>query len=185
MKILHHLRSHCSVTLCVAVLIAAGSSATLSAQNNDPVATGYTQPFPIAENRGSVALYQVIKKINSRASVLMITAHPDDEDGALLTYLSRSQGVRVGLLSLTRGEGGQNLMSGDLGDALGLIRMQELLAADQYYGVSQFWGTVIDFGFSKTREETLAQWGEERSVTPFAPFASSVRWCCFRPSPAM
>jgi len=141
--------------------------ALLTAQtilNDDPVATGYRQPFPIAENRGAVALSQVLKKINTSASVLMIVAHPDDEDGATLAYLSRNLGARVGLFTLTRGEGGQDLMSGDMGDALGLDRMQELLAADQYYGVTQFWGTVVDFGFSKTREETLSQWGEERSL---------------------
>jgi LmbE family N-acetylglucosaminyl deacetylase len=153
-------------TRCIlpAIIFLAAATACAQITVDDPVATGYRQPFPIAENRGSVALSQVMKKLTTRASVLMITAHPDDEDGATLAYLSRGLGARVGLLTLTRGEGGQNLMSGDLWDALGLIRMQELLAADQYYGVTQFWGTVVDFGFSKTREETLAQWGEDRAL---------------------
>jgi LmbE family N-acetylglucosaminyl deacetylase len=93
---------------------------------------------------------------------MLIVAHPDDEDGGLLTYLSRGQGARVAMLTLTRGEGGQNLMSGDFDDALGLIRTQELLASDRILGVDQFFGTEVDFGFSKTKEETFAKWTHDR-----------------------
>jgi LmbE family N-acetylglucosaminyl deacetylase len=93
---------------------------------------------------------------------MLIVAHPDDEDGGLLTYLSRGQGARVAMLTLTRGEGGQNLMSADFDDALGLIRTQELLAADRYMGVDQFFGTEVDFGFSKTKEESFAKWTHDR-----------------------
>ena len=93
---------------------------------------------------------------------MMIVAHPDDEDGALLTYLSRGLGARCTLLTLTRGEGGQNAMSGDDYDALGLIRTNELLKAGEYYGAKQLWGTEIDFGFSKTQEEAFARWGHDR-----------------------
>jgi LmbE family N-acetylglucosaminyl deacetylase len=89
-------------------------------------------------------------------------AHPDDEDGALLTYLSRGMGVRVTLLTLTRGEGGQNAMSVETYDALGLMRTNELLKADQYYGAEQLWGTEADFGFSKTQEESFARWSHDR-----------------------
>ncbi len=128
----------------------------------DPVATGYRQHFPAAENRGSAALWQVLKKLNTRASLMNIVAHPDDEDGGMMALASRGAGARVALFTLTRGEGGQNIMSGDLWDQLGLVRTQELLAADDYYGASQYWGSVVDFGFSKTREEALQQWGHER-----------------------
>jgi LmbE family N-acetylglucosaminyl deacetylase len=93
---------------------------------------------------------------------MMIVAHPDDEDGALLTYLSRGLGVRTSLLTLTRGEGGQNAISADSYDALGIIRTHELLKADQYYGAKQLWGTEADFGFSKTQEESFARWGHDR-----------------------
>ena len=93
---------------------------------------------------------------------MMIVAHPDDEDGALLTYLSRGMGVRCTLLTLTRGEGGQNAMSADSYDALGIIRTSELLKADEYYGAKQLWGTEADFGFSKTQEEAFARWGHDR-----------------------
>lgn len=113
-------------------------------------------------NRGTEALEQNLKKLSTRASLLMIVAHPDDEDGGMLTYESRGQGARVGMLTLTRGEGGQNVMSGDFDGALGLVRTQELLAADRYMGVDQMFGTEVDFGFSKTKEESFAKWTHER-----------------------
>jgi len=118
--------------------------------------------LPIAEDRGEAQLEQTIKRLGTTASMLVIVAHPDDEDGALMTYLSRGKGARVTLFTLTRGEGGQNLMSADTEDALGLIRTNELLKADEYYGARQLWGTEIDFGFSKTQEEAFSQWGHER-----------------------
>jgi len=113
-------------------------------------------------NHGAPALEQLLRKLRTRASFMLIVAHPDDEDGGMLTYLSRGQGARVAMLTLTRGEGGQNLMSGDFEDALGLIRTQELLAADRYMGVDQLFGTEVDFGFSKTKEESFAKWTHER-----------------------
>jgi LmbE family N-acetylglucosaminyl deacetylase len=118
--------------------------------------------LPLPEDRGAAALEQAIRRLNTTASVLAIVAHPDDEDGALLTYLSREMGARVTLLTLTRGEGGQNAMGGESYDALGLLRTSELLRADLYYGVRQMWGTEADFGFSKTQEESFARWGHER-----------------------
>jgi LmbE family N-acetylglucosaminyl deacetylase len=118
--------------------------------------------LPIAEDRGQAALEQSLKRLQTTASVLMIVAHPDDEDGALLAYLSRGLGARCTLLTLTRGEGGQNAMSADSYDALGLIRTNELLKADENYGAKQLWGTEVDFGFSKTQEESFARWGHDR-----------------------
>jgi len=118
--------------------------------------------LPLPEDRGAAALEQAIRRLGTTASVLAIVAHPDDEDGALLTYLSRVQGARVTLLTLTRGEGGQNAMGAESYDALGLIRTNELLRAGEYYGVRQLWGTEADFGFSKTQEESFARWGHER-----------------------
>ena len=94
--------------------------------------------------------------------MMIIVAHPDDEDGALLTYLSRGLGARATLFTLTRGEGGQNAMSADTYDALGIIRTNELLKADEYYGAKQLWGTEVDFGFSKTQEEAFQKWGHDR-----------------------
>ncbi len=118
--------------------------------------------LPLPEDRGSAALEQTLKRLGTTASVMMIVAHPDDEDGALLTYLSRGLGVRATLLTLTRGEGGQNAMSVDSYDALGIIRTNELLKANEYYGAKQMWGTEVDFGFSKTQEEAFNKWGHDR-----------------------
>lgn len=116
----------------------------------------------IPANVGTAALQQSLVKLRTRASLMMIVAHPDDEDGGMLAYEARGQGAHVAVLTLTRGEGGQNLMSGDFDDALGLVRTQELLAADRYMGVNQMFGTEVDFGFSKTKEEALAKWTHER-----------------------
>src|SRR5579875_1974378 len=116
-------------------------------------------------DRGAPGLSRWLAAIQTRASLLMVTAHPDDEDGGLLAYMSRGLGARAVLLTLTRGEGGQNAMSPDLYDALGLVRTQELLASDRYYGVDQYWGREIDYGFSKTREEALDKWGYERTLS--------------------
>ena len=94
--------------------------------------------WPIAENRGAAALDVALRQLHTRASMLMITAHPDDEDGGTLAYESRALGARVGLLTLNRGEGGANEMSSDFWDALGLVRTEELLQADRYYCASQY-----------------------------------------------
>jgi LmbE family N-acetylglucosaminyl deacetylase len=114
-----------------------------------------------AENKGAAAAYGALLRLRSTATVLHTTAHPDDEDGALLTWLSRQQGVRTGLLTLNRGEGGANLIGPELYDALGILRTEELLAAGRYYGVDQMFTRVTDFGFSKRLDETLAHWGRE------------------------
>ncbi len=116
----------------------------------------------ISPNRGAAAVWQSLKKLHTRASLIMITAHPDDEDGGMLAYESRGLGARVALLTLNRGEGGANVMSSDFWDALGLLRTEELLTTDQYYGVEQYWTRVCDYGFSKTMQEAFQKWGEQR-----------------------
>jgi LmbE family N-acetylglucosaminyl deacetylase len=93
--------------------------------------------------------------------ILYITAHPDDESGAVLTYLARGLHADVALLSLTRGEGGQNVLGPEQAPQLGLIRTQELLAASRGYGVKLFFTSAKDFGFSKTPGETEKIWGDQ------------------------
>ncbi len=128
----------------------------------DSAITPALTPLDVAANRGAAALWQTLKKLGTRASLIMITAHPDDEDGGTLAYESRGVGARVGLLTLNRGEGGANVMSSDYWDALGLVRTQELLTAGRYYGVDQYWTRVCDYGFSKTLNEALTKWTEDR-----------------------
>jgi LmbE family N-acetylglucosaminyl deacetylase len=109
---------------------------------------------------GAAAAWQKLAKLRTTASVLHTTAHPDDEHGGVLTMLSRGEGAQVSLLTLTRGESGDNALGPELFDALGLIRTEELLLADRYYGVDrQYFGTVVDYGFSKRLDETLEKWG--------------------------
>lgn len=129
-----------------------------TAVNHDPQASVQ----PLAFDRGAAALWQSLQKLHTRASLLMVTAHPDDEDGGMLTYESRGVGARVTLLTLNRGEGGANVMSSDYFDGLGLVRTNELLQAGRFYGVSQYWTPVIDYGFSKTKEEALDKWGHDK-----------------------
>jgi LmbE family N-acetylglucosaminyl deacetylase len=116
----------------------------------------------IAPDRGAAGMSRLLRSLQTRASILLFTAHPDDEDGGMLAYETRGLGARGGLMTLNRGEGGQNVMAMDLYDALGLLRTQELLMADRYMGVDQFFSRVVDYGFSKTREEALEKWDHER-----------------------
>lgn len=95
----------------------------------------------------------------------MIAAHPDDENTALLAYFARGRSVRTGYLSLTRGEGGQNLIGPQQGEQLGVIRTQELLAARRIDGAEQYFTRAIDFGYSKTADETLEKWGREKVLS--------------------
>ncbi len=117
---------------------------------------------PLPEDRGADGLAQTLRKLDTWASLMFIVAHPDDEDGGMLAYESRGLGARTAIVTLTRGEGGQNAMSGESYDALGLIRTNELLLADQYSGSEQFFATVADYGFSKTIDEAHQQWGHDR-----------------------
>ncbi len=133
-------------------------------QSHEGSIQAHVRSRPLEMDRGASALWQNLLRLHTRASMMMINAHPDDEDGGQLTYESRGDGARVALLSLTRGEGGQNLMSSDLFDALGLVRSEELLETNEYYGSQLFFTPAIDFGFSKSKEEALQKWGHERSL---------------------
>ncbi len=115
----------------------------------------------LAQPSGSARLQLDLDKLQTVGSVLHIAAHPDDENTDLLAYFARGRNLRTGYLSLTRGEGGQNLIGSEQGDAMGLIRTQELLAARRVDGAEQFFTRAIDFGFTKTTAETFEKWGKE------------------------
>src|SRR5947207_12429459 len=114
---------------------------------------------------GAAEITLQLQKLTVLSSVLMIAAHPDDENTALLAYFARGRKARTGYLSATRGEGGQNLIGPEQGDLLGVIRTQELLAARRIDGAEQFFTRAIDFGFTKTPEETIEKWGRERILS--------------------
>jgi LmbE family N-acetylglucosaminyl deacetylase len=107
---------------------------------------------------GVAALASTLRQLGSNKRVLMIGAHPDDEDTQLLVLLARGMGAQAAYLSLTRGEGGQNLIGPELGPELGIIRTEELLAARELDGARQFFTRAYDFGFSKSADETFRFW---------------------------
>lgn len=118
----------------------------------------------IPQDTGAPGAWQKIQKVRTTASVLHGTAHPDDEHGGVLAKLSRGDGARVILMTLTRGESGDNAIGSQLFDGLALIRTDELLTADTYYGVDeQYFTTMIDYGFSKRLDETTEKWGLENA----------------------
>jgi len=106
-----------------------------------------------------------IEKLAVVGSALYIAAHPDDENTAMLAWLAQGRKVRTAYLSLTRGDGGQNLIGTEQGDALGVIRTEELLAARGIDGAEQFFTRAVDFGFSKGPEETLRFWGHDEILS--------------------
>lgn len=111
-------------------------------------------------NLSSSEIKLALKKLNVLGSVLYIAAHPDDENTAVLSYFASGRLTRTGYLSLTRGDGGQNLIGSEQSDELGVIRTQELLEARKKDGAEQFFSRAIDFGYSKTADETFKIWGK-------------------------
>src|SRR5688572_28110535 len=129
-------------TLSLLSLLVLGAAGTTAAQQLAPAGTG-----------GVGALAHALRQLGANKRVLFIAAHPDDESTQLLTYLSRGLGAQVAYLSLTRGEGGQNLIGPELGPDLGIIRTEELVAARSVDGAMQFFTRAYDFGFSKSAAE--------------------------------
>src|SRR4051812_30210151 len=115
------------------------------------------QPLPM--DTGHTGVEQMLTKLRTTARLMYITAHPDDEDGGLLALEPRGHGVTVELFTLTRGDGGQNKTGASFSDELGVLRTLELLESGRYYGVTQRFSRVADFGFSKTADETFQKWG--------------------------
>ena len=127
------------------------------------VRPGAVEPLP--QDSGAPGVWQKIRKLQTTASLLHTTAHPDDEHGGMLALMSRGQGARTALLTLTRGESGDNAIGSELFDALGLIRTEELIVANRYYGVDeQYFTSVADYGFSKRLDEALDNWNREATL---------------------
>lgn len=120
---------------------------------------GPIKPTPAGE------ILSNLKKLNVLGSVLYVAAHPDDENTLLLAYLAKDRLVRTGYLSLTRGDGGQNLIGPEQGENIGVIRTQELLAARRVDGPDQFFSRAYDFGFSKSTDEAVRTWGQDKILS--------------------
>lgn len=122
----------------------------------------FAQSIPVST---SADVYISMQKLKVLGSVLYVAAHPDDENTRLLTYLSKDKLYRTGYLSVTRGDGGQNLIGNEQGIELGMIRTQELLAARRIDGGEQFFTRAYDFGYSKSPEETFSKWDKEKILS--------------------
>lgn len=169
-QLIHYLR--CNWTVCFLLLIAlllipvflfashpgdAPDAATNSSQFASLPYMGVPPELP--QDQGQPGLRENLRRLSTTARLMQTVAHPDDEDGGMLTLESRGRGDTVLLLTLNRGEGGQNKIGSNLFDVLGVVRTLELLAADQYYGVQERFTRVADFGFSKSADETFEKWG--------------------------
>ena len=143
---MHHTRIGCLLITGILCILLLGSGVVLSD----------TRPLP--EDQGAIHLYQLLTKLKTTARLMQVVAHPDDEDGSMMTLESRGKGASVLLFTVNRGEGGQNKFGTESSDELGILRTLELLEADKYYDVQQRFSHVVDFGFSKTAEETFSKW---------------------------
>src|SRR5210317_539383 len=110
-------------------------------------------------------IYHSLQKLNFLGSALYIAAHPDDENTRLISYFSNEVKARTGYLSITRGDGGQNLIGPEIGELLGVIRTQELLEARKIDGGEQFFTRANDFGYSKHPKETLEFWEKDKVLS--------------------
>jgi LmbE family N-acetylglucosaminyl deacetylase len=149
-----------TLLLAAAAVISTLSTITLLLTQLPARLSGQQQPFT-----GTPEMEQRLRQLNELGTVLMIAAHPDDERTAVLAYFARGRYMRTAYLSLTRGEGGQNLIGSEQGAQLGIIRTHELLAARKIDGAVQFFTRAIDFGFTKTASETLEKWGHDRILS--------------------
>ena len=138
---------------------ASASENQQSLETNFPQLPYQGTPPALPQDQGKLGLRLELRRLGTTARLMQTVAHPDDEDGGMLTLESRGRGASVLLMTLNRGEGGQNKVGSNLSDVLGVLRTEELLAADEYYGVQERFSRVADFGFSKNPEETFAKWG--------------------------
>src|SRR3954452_9383420 len=129
------------------------------------VAAAAAGPDALAQDKGAAGTWQRLLKLQTTASLMHTTAHPDDEHGGMLAQMSRGRGARVSLLTLTRGESGDNAIGPELFDAVGLIRTAALPRGGRYYGIdAQYCTPMVDDGCSKRLEEALGKWARENGL---------------------
>ena len=147
------------------------TTVALAAQQRAPQ---YRVP-PLTDVSGAPGLSLALRKLNTVGTLMHATAHPDDENNAMLALYARHLGVRVALVSATRGDGGQNEIGPELFDALGILRTEELLAAHQYDGAEQYFTRAVDFGYSFSQEETFEKWGRQEILGDFVRHIRTLR----------
>src|ERR671912_612684 len=130
---------------------------------------------PITTQRGEPALELMLRKLDTVGNFMMTTAHPDDENNAMLAYYAHGNGFRTSLVAATRGEGGQNEIGPELFEALAVLRSEELLAAHRFDGAEQYFTRAIDFGYSFSIEETLEKWGHQEILGDYVRMIRTIR----------
>src|SRR5579871_6296570 len=130
---------------------------------------------PLDEEGGHIALGLVLRHLSNTGIFLHTTAHPDDENNALLVMLNRGQGFRTALATATRGNGGQNEIGPELFEALGVLRTKELEAVHRFDGAEQYFTRAVDFGFSFSVEETFEKWGRDEIVGDYVRLIRMIR----------
>ena len=153
-----------SLALTIALVLAIGS-----------VPSAQHQLQPVAALRGAPALELALRKLDTVGTFMMTTAHPDDENNAMLAYYGHGKGMRATLVTATRGEGGQNEIGPELFEALAVLRTEELLAAHRYDGAEQYFTRAVDFGFSFSVEETLEKWGKQEILGDYVRMIRTLR----------
>jgi LmbE family N-acetylglucosaminyl deacetylase len=130
---------------------------------------------PPAERPDAAALELALRKLSSSGTFMQTDAHPDDEDNGLLAMLGRGQGMRTALVTLTRGDGGQNEIGPELGQALGVLRTEELLAVHRFDGAEQYFTRALDFGYSFSVDESIEKWGHDEILGDIVRHIRTVR----------
>lgn len=138
-----------------------------------PVAQHRLQP--IATERGEPALRLMLRKLDTVGNFMMTTAHPDDENNAMLAFYAHGNGFRTSLVSATRGEGGQNEIGPELFEALAVLRTEELLAAHRFDGAEQYFTRAVDFGYSFSVDETFEKWGKPEILGDYVRMIRTIR----------
>src|SRR5882672_3810869 len=130
---------------------------------------------PVDQEHGHAALGLALRHLANTGVFMMATAHPDDEDNALLVMLNRGQGYRTTLATATRGNGGQNEIGPEIFEALGILRTEELAALHRFDGAEQYFTRAVDFGFSFSLDETFEKWGRDEITGDFVRLIRMVR----------
>jgi len=162
-----------SFTGLLAALSLAASALTIGARAQQRSPEFFVEP--LSDAKGQVGLGLALRKLTTVGTFMHTTAHPDDENNAVLALYARGEGMRVALVTATRGDGGQNEIGPELFDAIGVLRTEELLAAHRWDGAEQYFTRAVDFGFSFSPQETVQKWGHDEILGDFVRMIRTIR----------
>src|SRR5262245_42642809 len=160
-----------SVGIVIAIVTAAAVFQPAGAQQPPP----QYRVEPLSDLQGAPGLTLALRKLATVGTLMQITAHPDDEPNAMLALYARHFGMRVALVTATRGDGGQNEIGTELFDALGILRTEELLLAHRFDGAEQYFTRAVDFGYSFSQQETFEKWGRQEILGDLVRHIRTIR----------